>query len=456
MDTTQISNESLPKSMRYGMSSATAIPATSVLSRFASVNGSSFTPTGSNQIRFKVQAPGFLDVSKHFLEFTVTTATAASFVDGDAGSFFDRLRIESNGAVVEEILSHGLYNNIRNTYSDLNDIGKLSVQSGAGQQSILSSAAAAGTVLPVEKGSLGVGFTAGHSKTFCIQFHSGLLKNTHGKALPDGTAELDIILTLAGNNQALIGVTATAPTYSISSPTLYCPTYKIENAMVMNEYRQMMMSRGVQISGQSVKTYINTLLNGAGTKSLQINDRSLSLLGLVTAVRSSTADSTINIYSNSSYGYTTADDTTQINRYHYQIGGTNYPQSDVNLSVAGNGLNLGRVHEETLKALAQPGEDYAKSSVNISQLTKEIDGVYASATANNSLEAPKGLISVDLKRFDMDKLKMVGLNTSLNSGPSVLEVDVGVTMGQDTTATTYALCEAVYTVLPNGMVSVAQ
>jgi hypothetical protein len=56
----------------------------------------------------------------------------------------------------------------------------------------------------------------------------------------------------------------------------------------------------------------------------------------------------------------------------------------------------------------------------------------------------------------MDKLKMVGLNTSLNSGPSVLEVDVGVTMGQDTTATTYALCEAVYTVLPNGMVSVAQ
>ena len=453
---TQISNESLPKSMRYGMSSATAVPATSVLSRFASVNGSSFTPNGSNQIRFKVQAPGFLDVSKHFLEFTVTTATATAFVDGDAGSFFDRLRIESNGAVVEEILSHGLYNNIRNTYSDLNDIGKLSVQSGAGQQSILSSAAAAGTVLSVQKGSLGINFTAGHSKTFCIQFHSGLLKNTHGKALPDGTAELDIILTLAGNNQALIGVTATAPTYSISSPTLFCPSYKIENAMVMNEYRQMMMSRGVQISGQSVKTYINTLLNGTGTKSLQINDRSLSLLGLVTAVRPAAADSTINIYSNSSYGFTTTDDTTQINRYHYQIGGTNYPQSDVNISVAPNGLNLGRVHEETLKALSKPGEGYAKSSVNVSQLTKEIDGVYASATATNSLEAPKGLLSVDLKSFDMDKLKMVGLNTSLNSGPSVLEVDVGVTMGSNTQATTYALVESIYTVLPNGMISVAQ
>lgn len=442
--------------MRYGMSSATAIPATSVLSRFASVNGSSFTPTGSNQIRFKVQAPGFLDVSKHFLEFTVTTATALSFVDGDAGSFFDRLRIESNGAVVEEILSHGLYNNIRNTYSDLNDIGKLSVQSGGAQQSVLEVAGTnPGTVLPVQKGSLGIAFTAGESKTFCIQFHSGLLKNTHGKALPDGTAELDIILTLAGNSQALIGVTATVPTYTVTSPTLYCPSYKIENAMVMNEYRQMMMSRGVQISGQSVKTYINTLLNGAGTKSLQINDRSLSLLGLVTAVRPAAADSTIDNYSNSSYGYTTTDDTTQINRYHYQIGGTNYPQSDVNISVAGNGLNLGRVHEETLKALAQPGEVHAKSSVNVSQLTKEIDGVYGGATATNSLEAPKGLLSVDLKHFDMDRLKMVGLNTSLNSGPSVLDVDVSVTMAADTQATTFALVEAVYTVLPNGMISVA-
>lgn len=473
----QISNESLPKSMRYGMSSATAVPATSVLSRFASVNGSTFTPTGSNQIRFKVQSPGFLDVCKHYLEFTVSTATANAFVDGDAGSFFDRVRIESNGSVVEEILSHGLYNNIRNTYdSDLGSLGKLSVSSGAGDLSISNSvaqiglaaadtaaavkvvtdaafAASDGLVVPVGKGSLGQGITAGESATFCVQFHSGLLKNTHSKALPDGTAELDIILTLAANNQALIG--AGAHTYTISSPTLYCPSYRIENAMVMNEYRQMMLSRGVQIAGQSVKTYINTLSNGTGTKSLQINDRSLSLLGLITAIRPTDADSAGAKYSNSSYGFTTTDDTNQITRYHYQIGGTNYPQSDVNIAVAVNGRNLGRVHEESLKALAKPGEDYAKAAITVTQMTKEIDGVYASAVASNSLEAPKGLLSVDLKHFDMEKLKMVGLNTSLNSGPSVLEVDVSTTMGSDTNATTFALCEAVYTVLPNGMISVA-
>ena len=474
---TQISNESLPKSMRYGMSSATAIPATSVLSRFASVNGSSFTPTGSNQIRFKVQAPGFLDVGKHFLEFTVTTATADAFVDGDAGSFFDRVRIESNGAVIEEILSHGLYNNIRNTYdSDLGSLGKLSVSAGSGVLAISNSVAQIGEaadntaaavkvvtdaaftasnnlVVPVGKGSLGQGITAGESATFCVQFHSGLLKNTHGKALPDGTAELDIILTLAGNSQALIG--AGAHTYTISSPTLYCPSYRIENAMVMNEYRQMMMSRGVQIVGQTAKTYINTLSQGAGTKSLQINDRSLSLVGLVTAVRPTDADTAGAKFSNSSYGFTTTDDTNRITRYHYQIGGTNYPQSDVNISVASNSLNLGRVNEESLKALAKPSHDYAKAAITRTQMTKKINGTYVSAVVSNSLEAPKGLLSVDLKRFDMDKLKMVGLNTSLNSGPSVLEVEVTGDMGADTTATTYALVESVYTVLPNGMVSVA-
>ncbi len=478
MDQSQsISNESLPKSMRYGMSSATAVPATSVLSRFASVNGSSFTPTGSNQIRFRVQAPGFLDVSKHFLEFTATVATADAFVDGDAGSFFDRIRIESNGAVVEEILSAGLYNNIRNTYdTDLGSIGKLSVSAGAGSLALdnvvvqtglaAGDTAAAvkvvtdaafnasnGLVVEVGKGSLGQPIPTNGSHTFCIQLQSGLLRNTHGKALPDGTAELDIILTLAADAQALIGTGA--HTYTISSPTLYCPTYRIENAMVMNEYRQMMLSRGVQISGQTAKTYINTLSNGTGVKSLQINDRSLSLLGLVTAVRPTTADSTGSLYSNSSYGFTVGDDTTRISRYHYQIGGTNFPQSDVNIGLAANGRNLGRVHDETLRALAQPGETYAKGAVTIEQMVKRFDRSYVTPTNNNSLQAPKGLLSVDLKKFDMEKLRMVGLNTSLNSGPSVLEVDVTTSLAADASATTFALCECFFSVLPNGMVSVA-
>lgn len=477
METT-ISNENLPKSMRYGMTSATAVPAVATLSRFASVNGSSgFSPSGSNQIRFKIQSPGFLDVCKHYLEFKVNVAGAAAFVDGHAGSFFDRLRIESNGAVVEEVLSYGLYNGIRHTYnSGLGEVMKDSAQSGSGRLCVknaitqipLASADTAaavktatdvafnadnGKLFQVSQGSLGAAIADGESHTFTIQLESGLFKNFHKKALPEGMAEMDVILTLAGNAQAL--VSATAATFTIDNPTIFCPSYRVENADVMENYRRMVQAQGASIHGITPKTYINTVSNGAGTKTLQINDRSLSVLGLVSAVRDNAADSTDHIYANSAYGYSTAVATTQMSRFKYQIAGINYPQSDINIATAANGRNLGRAHEESLKALAMPGEEYAKSTVSVDQLTGQIDAAFASVTDTQSTEVPKGLLSVDLKKFDMEKLKMVGLNTSMNSGPSVLEIEVGTTLGADTNCTTFAICEAVFTVLPNGVMTVA-
>ncbi len=458
-----LTNENLPKSMRYGMTSATAVPAVATLSRFASVNGSSgFSPTGSNQIRFKIQSPGFLDVCKHYLEFKVNVTGTdadgfAAYVDGHAGSFFDRLRIESNGAVVEEVLSYGLYNGIRQTYnSGLGQVMKDSAQSGSGRLAIknpVTGADSDGILASVSQSSLGAGIATTHSHTFTIQLESGLFKNIHKKALPEGMAEMDVILTLAGNAQALVSVAAA--TFTIDNPTLFCPSYRIENADVMENYRRMVQAQGASIHGITPKTYINTLSAGAGTKTLQINDRSLSVLGLVSAVRVQAADTTRAIYANSAYGYSTADATTQMSRFKYQIAGINYPQSDVNIATAANGRNLGRAHEESLKALAMPGEEYAQSLVSIDQLTGQIDAVYASAKDTQGTQVPKGLLSVDLKKFDMEKLKMVGLNTSMNSGPSVLEVEVGTTLGADTNCTTFAICEALWTIMPNGVVAVA-
>ena len=75
-----ITNDNLPKSMRYGLMNATAVEANSMLARYSSVNGSTFSPTGSNEILIKVKANGFLEGSKHYLSFTVTNAAAAAFV----------------------------------------------------------------------------------------------------------------------------------------------------------------------------------------------------------------------------------------------------------------------------------------------------------------------------------------------------------------------------------------
>ena len=452
-----VQNINLPVSMKYGLQSATAVNASASLARFSSVNGTSFTPGGSNQIRFKVQANGFLDVCKHSLTFTITTATADCFVDTHAGSFIDRMRIESNGVVIEEINSYGLYNSIRKSYN--RTFGEMTADACGGGSAQLEiknqdtgDAGDNGKIVKAHVGSLGEEITATHSKVFTIQLESGLLKNHHKKALPDGIVELDVILHLAQNDQAVIAATGNAPTWTLSNPFINCPVYKIENGDVMASYRQVLQQEGVMISGTTAKTYINTLAQAAGTKSLQINDRSLSCLGLVTALRASGADSAINKYSNGAYGW--SDGTGKLNRFKYQISGINYPSSDIDVNTASNGLNVGRAMEESLKALAKNDELYASGNVDRHQLQGSVNDVYASATNTKSTEVPKGLLAVDLRKFNDKMLRMTGLNTSANSSPNVLEVNIDA-MAADLDATTFAICQAFYQVMPNGSMSVA-
>ena len=395
---------------------------------------------------------------KHYLQFTITNATAAMFVDSSAQSFIDRMRIEANGVVVEEINSYGLYASIQQTYnSDLSKVFKNATESGAGQLEIKNldsnDASNNGKIIKAEVGSLGEEFTATHSKVFCIQLESGLLKNHHKKALPDGLVELDFILTLAGNNQAVVAATGTAPTWTLSDPALFAPVYKVENNDVMNAYRQTVASEGIMWSGISAKTYINSVANSAGTKSLQINDRSLSCLGLITALRDAGVNTVIDKYANGAYGYN--DGTGTVNRFKYQINGVNYPQSDIDIVATADGLNVGRAYEESVKALAKDGKAYSDANVSRHQLKGSVNDVYASATDTASVEVPKGLLSVSLKKFDDNMLRMTGLNTSANSSPNVLEFTHTAFAAGGLEATTFSLVEAFYQMAPNGSLSVA-
>jgi hypothetical protein len=453
----QVSNENLPKSMRYGLQSATAVQATTTLSRFASVNGTSFTPTGSNQVRIKIQAPGFLDLAKHSLSFKITAATAGLFVDTHAGSFFDRLRIEANGVVIEEINSYGLYNSIRKTYNrSFAHQWKDAVGAGSAQLEIKNQAADAGAddgkIVKAEVGSLGESIATNASAHFTIQLESGLFQNDHKKALPEGTVELDLILTLAANNQAVVAATGQAPTWTLSDPVVHCPSYRIDNGDVMASYRQVMQAEGMMISGITAKAYVNELAGAAGRKSLQINDRSLSCLGMVTALRDSGVDSVIDKYANGAYGFN--DGTGNVTSYRYQIAGINYPASDVDVETAANGRNFGRVYHESVKALARAGELESDGNVSRHQLAGSILDVYASATDTASTEVPKGLISVDLRKFNDAMLRMSGLNTAANASPNVCEITTDALHGA-LSATTFSICEAFYQIMPNGSMSVA-
>lgn len=480
----QVSNDNLPKSMRYGLTSATAVSANCKLSKFTSNNGSSFTPTGANEIRIRIKADGFMDVSKHYLEFTLTTAAAASFVDTHAGSFFDRVTIESNGAIIEQLNSYGLYNAIRQNYNQsLDDVLKTNVQAGAGKlgataavgafadvsgadvaalitsintQSAAFEAATNGLNLNVNKSALGKSLAQNDAIKFQIQLESGLLKNHHEKALPDGLSEIELVLRLAANNQAIIAA-AGAPTWTVSEPAFYCPVYMIQNADVMASYRNVIASEGVMISGTTAKTYINSIPNTATTHTLQINDRSLSCLGLVTALRSGVADSTLAIYSNGSFGITGTADVQHARSYKYMIGGVNYPQTDIKINPDPTATNLGRMQEESLKVLAKHGAKYSNSMVSLEQLTGALAETYASTVDTGAFTAPRALVSVSLKKFSDDGLRMIGLNTSQNSSPNVLELDVGTAFGiaEGVNATTFSVCEAFYQMDGMGGLTVA-
>ena len=81
---------------------------------------------------------------------------------------------------------------------------------------------------------------------------------------------------------------------------------------------------------------------------------------------------------------------------------------------------------------------------------------YASDTDTAATTNAKGLLCVDLRKFNDKELRMVGLQTSANASPSVLELqltnayDAGVL-----DATTYALVEAVWTMDNTGALRVA-
>jgi hypothetical protein len=443
------SRENLPRSMRYALTSVPAIEADSTLARFDSTNGVSFSPTGANEIRIRVKGNGFLNGAKHYLYFKVTTATANCHIDGDAGSFFDRMTIEANGTQVEQIDRYALWNGIRRNYNaDVYEINKKSVESGGGQLASIATTTAGG-VDKVALSNLGEAITAGENKIYCIQLQSGLLMGgSHAKALPDGLSELEIVLRLKGSAGAL--VSAGAPTYTISDPRIYCPVYRILNGDVMSSYNQL-ASSGISWAGDTVKTYVNSVITGAGQKVLQLNDRSMSLKAIITALRDDTVDTTNASYSNTSF--LLQNGTGAVTDYVVKIAGQNYPQSQIQIQTATNGLNIGRCYEEAIKSLAKHGEKYANSQVDRHQF-KSSEVTYTSATDNNAITAGKGLLCVDLRKFDDADLRMVGLNTASNASPSILELTV-TNMGTNLDATSFALVEAIWTMDNTGALRVA-
>lgn len=100
-----------------------------------------------------------------------------------------------------------------------------------------------------------------------------------------------------------------------------------------------------------------------------------------------------------------------------------------------------------------PGFAHSEPLVNAVKFSQDYP-----AEENNlptGILAPQGCMCIDLRRFDDEKLSYVGLNTSKNASPNILEViRNSAATPLNLTTSTYAICEAEYTMSSTGRLSV--
>ena len=401
----------IPRSMEYAMSKSTAVEAQTNLRQFASNNGTTFS-TSVNEIRINVAADGFLDGTKSYLYFTIKNENLSAGqnlkLDSDALSWIDQIRVESQGLVLERLERTALYANLKGRWTD-----------GITRQPSRN-AKMGGPLHSFGDANDGALINETASEAFACKLPLGMLNAHHGRAIPQG-ASFDIVIRV--NATAALCFkweNAAATAFSILNPRFYAPVYRIENAEVMAEYNVALKDRGIMWSGDVVKTYINSMTAGAGTKTAQINDRSASLKALVTVARSNTivADATKNSVGSSQL--------LGITQMRYVIAGQNYPQDTIQYS----NVDIGRLYEECQKAMARDGETYCEPVC------------FRSAFIATN-EDGQGTLAVDLKKFNDERLMMTGMNTANSASPNLLELTTDATaVASD--LTTFAICESVF------------
>ena len=416
----------LPQSMRFAVGSKRSVAAKLSHLNFQPYNGNSFSPDSNNEVRLSIQSPGFLDVSKHVLRLTVTAVTAnvAAKIDYSLASLFDQVRIESQGTVLERIDRYGLIDNVKSMYNDsLTELKNKSAMTLGPDFSATTMAS----------GGKAFAAATGGSLTGCLRIRSGLLQSKHGHALPMGSPPLEIILRLNPANACLLGVTGGTPgtltSVTVSNVAFLCPMYQIESEAIMAQYRQVLQSSPLTICGETYKTYVNSLTASGVNQVLQINDKSRSLKGLVSCVRSSTAPTTYIAPSNSEF---TID---KINKYTYMIGGSQMPPGGISIS----DTNAGEAMDQAQKALAPYNHIRGSGMV----------GLAAFIEANGTTgDGGKGVLAVDLKKFSDSERCFIGIDTASSAQPMTVEFECASDVAAGD-VTTFAVVEAEYVLQGN-------
>lgn len=419
----------LPQSMLYAMKRVPTVKSSAILRSFGASNGTTFD-VSTNEIRIPVNCDGFLDGHRSYLYFTIKNNEAAGAnapslaMDPYGLCWCDQIRLEANGQVLERVERAGVYDALRRRWT-------------GGQKAIPRNSAVAGGgegLIPIPNTGVSVAATA--SLSLSCDLPLGFLKTHNKVAVPKG-ASFDIVIRVNSTAAQCFKYTNGVAAFTINNPRFYAPVYQIEDGNVMDDYASALSERGIMWSGDTVKSYVNSITAAAGVKTLQINDRSNSLKGLITVLRDNT---TVADAASNSVGHSTIEGVLEVRT---SIAGRNYPADNISVNTLTDSLDVARLYTECSKVLAPEGQ-------------LECDpAVIKSSFADNTPTSAQGVIAVDLKKFSDDgKLSMVGLDTASNNSPSTIELTTDAN-ALACEAVTYALAEANWMLDGRGQLSVS-
>ena len=423
-------NTQIPMSVRYGLQMSPAVMGEQTLCRYDSVNGNSFKMNGqSSEIRINISGTGFLLGKEGYLYFEIqnTDATNDIIMANGCADVIESLRIESNNVECERRDGYGLIHSIEKAYTSFENAFNAGSFEGAG----------ASTLKQVD---------AGETKSYVLRLHSGFLSGGKlGKAIPlMGSAGITLILRLQRPEEAFVqaaaGSQATSAMASgkvlVNNVRYYAPVFQIQDAGFASRYSQMLSQVGIEWSGVTSKRYVGSTGSSTGPHQMVVNDRSISLRGMVACLRPNATKA-------EAYQLNTlSSDINGTENYKFMISGIEYPLGSVDVSVN----EPGRCYLEAIKLFSTSVED-PETVVDVTSFTST-----TGTGADNLTKTPQGIMCCDLKRFGDKHLSLTGLATAASTQPSQFEVRTTDTFDQ-TRLDVYSICDAIYRMNPDGSFS---
>jgi len=444
----------LPDSVKYARLPQKAVAGHSSLRRYASSNGTEFTPDNNNIIRIPITSSGinsFLDGAHSYLQFKISAdnkaTNAAQKLDSGIWAVIQRYRLidRNSGAILEDVNNYNLLHSTLFKYqTDPSKLCHHNAVSGTPSSmqitgtGVVDGAASVVTCnVSTYKPELSRGFagnTAASDMTLCMPLISGFLSNTKGLYVALGASGgIELEITLASALSCM--VSAEDANYKIKSAHFYAPIVHITGDDFSASMAQMVsVMGGLSMTGSTYENFVSNTDNAEGEKVVNIPVQCRSLRALMSVSRT-----TANVAAVTLYGLSTTlpNATTQ---YNYRIGDSMYPPSRVQCIVANaDANNTANAYQQALLATGQLNSIHAQTLINNSQFNTD-SWVYA----------------VDTEAYlnETANVSHTGLDVLNGNLQVALEVDNKPDNAQR--VDTFALKEVLYYLDANGSFSVSR